>query len=75
MLTIRCEHHVLIVDDHPINRALLSEQLATIGFTTGTAIDGLDALKYLDNHHVDIVLTDVNMPNMDGYQLARNCAV
>ncbi len=65
------ECHVLIVDDHPINRVLLSEQLATIGFTTGTAIDGLDALKYLDNHHVDIILTDVNMPNMDGYQLAK----
>lgn len=65
------EYHVLIVDDHPINRALLSEQLASIGFTTGTAIDGLDALKYLNNHHVDIVLTDVNMPNMDGYQLAK----
>ena len=65
------ECHVLIVDDHPINRALLSEQLASIGFTTGTAIDGLDALKYLNNHHVDIVLTDVNMPNMDGYQLAK----
>ena len=65
------ECHVLIVDDHPINRALLSEQLVTIGFTTGTAIDGLDALKYLNNHHVDIILTDVNMPNMDGYQLAK----
>ncbi|EMK3755134.1 two-component system sensor histidine kinase RcsC [Providencia rettgeri] len=65
------EYHVLIVDDHPINRMLLSEQLASIGFTTGTAVDGLDALKYLDSHHADIILTDVNMPNMDGYQLAR----
>lgn len=65
------EYHVLIVDDHPINRMLLSEQLASIGFTTGTAIDGVDALKYLDSHNVNIVLTDVNMPNMDGYQLAK----
>ncbi|HGN1705530.1 TPA: two-component system sensor histidine kinase RcsC [Providencia rettgeri] len=65
------EYHVLIVDDHPINRMLLSEQLGSIGFITGTAIDGLDALNYLNNHQVDIVLTDVNMPNMDGYQLAR----
>ncbi len=64
-------YNVLIVDDHPINRLLLSEQLASIGFTTGTAVDGIDALKYLEHHKVDIVLTDVNMPNMDGYQLAR----
>lgn len=65
------EYHVLIVDDHPINRMLLSEQLGSIGFTTGTAIDGFDALKYLDSRRVDIIVTDVNMPNMDGYQLAR----
>ena len=65
------EYHILIVDDHPINRMLLSEQLASIGFSTGTAIDGLDALKYLKNNHADLVLSDVNMPNMDGYQLAR----
>ncbi|WP_369310800.1 two-component system sensor histidine kinase RcsC [Providencia rettgeri] len=65
------EYHVLIVDDHPINRMLLSEQLANIGFSTATAVDGIDALKYLKNNHADIVLSDVNMPNMDGYQLAR----
>lgn len=65
------EYHVLIVDDHPINRILLSEQLANIGFSIATAVDGLDALKYMNNHHVDIVLSDVNMPNMDGYELAR----
>ncbi|MGO2335673.1 two-component system sensor histidine kinase RcsC [Providencia sp.] len=64
-------YNVLIVDDHPINRLLLSEQLASIGFTTRTAVDGLDALKYLGNYSADIVLTDVNMPNMDGYELAR----
>ncbi|QXX83689.1 two-component system sensor histidine kinase RcsC [Providencia sp. R33] len=65
------EYHVLIVDDHPINRMLLSEQLASIGFSTGTAIDGIDALKYLKNNRADIVLSDVNMPNMDGYLLAQ----
>ena len=64
-------YNVLIVDDHPINRLLLSEQLASIGFTTRTAVDGLDALKYFGNYSADIVLTDVNMPNMDGYELAR----
>ncbi|HHR6222553.1 two-component system sensor histidine kinase RcsC [Providencia alcalifaciens] len=65
------EFKVLIVDDHPINRMLLTEQLASIGFMTSTAVDGLDALKHLEHCHADIVLSDVNMPNMDGYQLAR----
>ncbi|MCR4179194.1 two-component system sensor histidine kinase RcsC [Providencia vermicola] len=64
-------YQVLIVDDHPINRVLLSDQIANIGFCISTAVDGLDALKYLENHTVDIVLTDVNMPNMDGYELAK----
>ncbi|WP_236611193.1 two-component system sensor histidine kinase RcsC [Providencia burhodogranariea] len=63
-------YQVLIVDDHPINRMLLSDQISSIGFSTSSAVDGLDALKYMENHVIDIVLTDVNMPNMDGYELA-----
>nr|WP_232006107.1 response regulator [Providencia stuartii] len=64
-------YQVLIVDDHPINRVMLSDQISNIGFSTCTAVDGIDALKYLENHTVDIVLTDVNMPNMDGYGLSK----
>lgn len=64
-------YQVLIVDDHPINRVMLSDQISNIGFSTCTAVDGIDELKYLENHTVDIVLTDVNMPNMDGYGLSK----
>lgn len=63
---------VLIVDDHPINRLLLTDQLKQIGFNTATAEDGCDALDFMANNHVDIILTDVNMPNMNGYQLASH---
>ncbi|NWA64138.1 two-component system sensor histidine kinase RcsC [Pantoea sp. B9002] len=62
---------VLIVDDHPINRMLLSEQLGTVGYQTKTAQDGVDALNVLSRNHIDIVLSDVNMPNMDGYRLTQ----
>ena len=62
---------VLIVDDHPINRMLLSEQLGTLGYQTKTAQDGVDALNVLSRNHIDIVLSDVNMPNMDGYRLTQ----
>lgn len=62
---------ILIVDDHPINRHLLSDQLHLFGFHTATADDGLDALDFLETHEVDIILSDVNMPNMNGYDLTR----
>lgn len=61
---------VLIVDDHPINRLLLTDQITSMGYRTAMAIDGLDALDYIAKNPVDIVLSDVNMPNMDGYMLA-----
>ena len=63
--------HLLVVDDHPINRRLLSDQLGSLGYQVVTANDGVDALAVLKQHHVDIVLTDVNMPNMDGYRLTQ----
>ncbi|WP_312240217.1 two-component system sensor histidine kinase RcsC [Pantoea sp.] len=62
---------VLIVDDHPINRMLLSEQLGTLGFQVKTAQDGVDALNVISRSEIDIVLSDVNMPNMDGYRLTQ----
>ncbi len=62
---------ILVVDDHPINRRLLADQLTTLGYRVITANDGLDALAVLNANSVDIVLTDVNMPNMDGYRLTQ----
>lgn len=58
---------ILVVDDHPINRRLLADQLGSLGYQAMTANDGVDGLSVLSKHHIDIVLTDVNMPNMDGY--------
>lgn len=63
---------ILVVDDHPINRQLLSDQLALLGYQCVTAHDGVEALEMLEKMPVDIVLTDVNMPNMDGYILTRH---
>ncbi|SFU41695.1 two-component system, NarL family, capsular synthesis sensor histidine kinase RcsC [Xenorhabdus koppenhoeferi] len=62
---------VLVIDDHPINRHLLTDQLNSIGFNTSMANDGIDAIEYLKNNSTDIILTDVNMPNMDGYELTQ----
>ncbi|WP_075181295.1 two-component system sensor histidine kinase RcsC [Pantoea sp. 1.19] len=62
---------VLVVDDHPINRMLLSDQLGSLGYRVKTAQDGVDALNVLSRSAIDIVLSDVNMPNMDGYRLTQ----
>lgn len=62
---------ILVVDDHPINRRLLADQLGSLGYQCKTANDGVDALSVLAKNHIDIVLSDVNMPNMDGYRLTQ----
>jgi two-component system capsular synthesis sensor histidine kinase RcsC len=65
------EIKVLVVDDHPINRHLLVEQLNSLGFETEMTNDGIEAIEYLKHNTTDIILTDVNMPNMDGYTLTK----
>jgi len=62
---------ILVVDDHPINRRLLADQLGSLGYQCKTANDGIDALNVLSKNPIDIVLSDVNMPNMDGYRLTQ----
>ena len=62
---------ILVVDDHPINRRLLADQLGSLGYQCKTATDGVDALNVLSKNHIDIILSDVNMPNMDGYRLTQ----
>ena len=62
---------ILVVDDHPINRRLLADQLGSLGYQCKTANDGVDALNVMSKNAIDIVLSDVNMPNMDGYRLTR----
>ena len=62
---------LLIVEDHPVNRTVLCSQLETIGFRADTAFDGREGLERYRSGEYAIVLTDLNMPNMDGFELAR----
>lgn len=62
---------VLLVEDNPINRELIQQQLETLGFTVDTAEDGKEGLLAWRQHEHLAVLTDINMPVMDGYALAR----
>jgi len=62
---------ILIVDDEPALRELLQERLTIAGYRVLSANSGDTALNALAANHVDLVLSDVIMPNMDGYQLAK----
>ncbi|MFO2462310.1 transporter substrate-binding domain-containing protein [Pseudomonas sp. 15FMM2] len=62
---------VLVVDDYPANRLLLSQQLSYLGHTVGDEPDGAHGLRAWRNGHFDVVITDCNMPVMTGYELAR----
>ncbi|WP_299998516.1 transporter substrate-binding domain-containing protein [uncultured Cedecea sp.] len=62
---------VLIADDLPAGRLLLQRQLSTLGIKSDEAADGQEALSLLQQAHYDILITDVNMPVMDGVTLAK----
>lgn len=66
--------HVLVVEDNPVNRRLFREQLQLLGCRVTLAKEGQEAIKYLQRQTYDIVLTDLCMPGMDGYALARKIA-
>ncbi|WP_368042655.1 hybrid sensor histidine kinase/response regulator [Paraburkholderia atlantica] len=63
--------HILVVDDQLANRELLVAQLATLGYEADMADSGGAALRRFNERHYDLVMTDINMPGMDGYALAR----
>jgi internalin A len=60
---------VLVVEDHPDQRDLLAIVLQREGYSVKTATDGLDALQVLQEENVDIILADIMMPKMDGFEL------
>ncbi|MFW0756706.1 transporter substrate-binding domain-containing protein [Pseudomonas sp. H11T01] len=62
--------NILVVDDYPANRLLLSRQLSYLGHCTLEAVDGEQGLERWRNHSFDVVITDCNMPTMNGYELA-----
>ncbi len=62
---------VMVVDDDPMLLSLLSDTLSTIGYSSTSASSGETALKLLKNGNIDIIISDINLPGMDGLELLR----
>ena len=62
---------IMVVDDSETIRKFLSFALRTLGFSVVAARDGMDALEKLSQNKVDLVITDLNMPNMDGFEFLK----
>ncbi|ADH87062.1 ATP-binding protein [Desulfurivibrio alkaliphilus] len=63
--------NILVVDNHPLIRRLLSARLEKLGYTVRTAADGLDALETLREFVPELIIVDLVMPNIDGAKLCR----
>jgi two-component system cell cycle response regulator DivK len=65
------EPYILVVDDHADGREMLSEYLAFSGFAVATAADGAEALEFAFKRPPAIILMDLTMPVMDGWEATR----
>ena len=63
---------VLLVEDHPVNRDVLKQQLGVIGFVADTAANAAEALERYERERYGLVFTDIQLPGADGHQLARD---
>ena len=63
--------HILVADDDKNTRRLLQAVLEGDGYSVSTAASGEEALQKMEQRHVDLVVLDIMMPGMDGYEFTR----
>lgn len=64
--------HILVVDDSKTMRDMVKFTLTHAGYETTEAKDGVEAIAALENTPCDLIITDLNMPNMDGFGLIEH---
>jgi two-component system, chemotaxis family, chemotaxis protein CheY len=64
--------HILIVDDSPVMLAILTETLEGDRHRVTATQDGREALVDLQGSHIDLVISDLNMPSMSGFEILEN---
>lgn len=62
---------ILVVDDNKHTRRLFKAVLESENYTVFTAENGIDALRVMDEEHIDLVVLDIMMPEMDGYEFTK----
>ncbi len=63
--------HILVADDDRHTRMLMEAILKAENYTVFTAVDGEDALQVMEREHIDLVVLDIMMPRMDGYEFTK----
>lgn len=63
--------HVMVVDDDAMLREIFTRKLTRAGYNVTTAIDGAEALKELEIKHPDLIVLDMNMPNVGGDEVLK----
>jgi CheY-like chemotaxis protein len=63
--------HILVVEDHPQNRYLMTYLLESRGYEVEVALDGLEALDAIETRPPDLILMDMQLPKVDGYEATR----
>ena len=73
MINVICKNcgNILVVDDNPINIRLLTEMLKNEGYNVWPSPNGVRALAVLEKHAIDLILLDIKMPDMDGYEVCK----
>jgi len=61
--------NILLVEDNEINREIMQSQLTAMGYRVAMAADGKEALQLYKDNAYDVILTDIEMPQMNGYEL------
>lgn len=64
-------HNILCIEDNPDNMVLLKRVLESRGYSLVEARNGLDGLAKAEQEEIDLVLLDINLPDIDGYEVAR----
>jgi len=70
----RKRHRILVIEDHTPTRLAMSKLIRQAGAEVVTARDGEEGLNYLLTQRFDVLLTDLRMPVMDGFELLQHCA-